>query len=307
VLRCDAAALTVAAGCCAARHVLTFSRTYTHAGCAYSRLLTPAVRTHACCAYSRATARSGGARHCGSPLPRLYPAGTVRYSRAVGLPRAALARAPARHALHGGCSGALRRGLCLAGEYSGRCQRGTRGYSRDSQVLAGVRRLQSTGRVVPGTPAGTARVQVCSAALARPRATRAVVLCAGAYVSGAAGSNACPAGSVRIETEAACRTAAAAAAKTIPSNFVETDPGYPRGCYLTTNNAYFNTDAVGAGNSYSRLLCAALVTTGAPSCALHGSVGLAGVWLCRTAFYIGNSRRMWYGTLHRQAYGALTG
>ncbi len=90
--------------------------------------------------------------------------------------------------------------------------------------------------------------------------------CAGAYVSGAAGSNVCPAGSARIETEAACRTAAIAAGKT-PSRgtFVETWSGYPRGCfYFTGNNfAYFNADAVGLGDSATQPLCAA-TTTGAP-------------------------------------------
>ncbi len=106
--------------------------------------------------------------------------------------------------------------------------------------------------------------------------------CAGAYVFGDEGSNECPAGSVRIETEAACRTAATAAGKTPSSYFVETDPDYPRGCYASTNYAYFNIDAVGAGQFSSRLLCAALAaTTGAPSRALHGSVGLTGVRLCR--------------------------
>ncbi len=90
-----------------------------------------------------------------------------------------------------------------------------------------------------------------------------VLSCAGAYVSGAAGSNACPAGSARIEAEAACRTAAAAAGKTFIS--VVTYPDYPRGCYYVTSNAaYFNPHAVGAGYSDSQLLCAALVTTGAP-------------------------------------------
>ena len=87
--------------------------------------------------------------------------------------------------------------------------------------------------------------------------------CAGAYVFGAAGKNECPAGSVRIETEAACRTAAAAAGKTFFP--VQTDPAYPRGCYHRTswNDAYFNTHAVGAGSPNYRLLCAA-ITTGAP-------------------------------------------
>jgi hypothetical protein len=94
----------------------------------------------------------------------------------------------------------------------------------------------------------------------------AVLSCAGAYVSGDAGSNACPAGSARIATEAACRTAAAAAGKTPGSTFVDTRPDHPQGCYYRTdsNYAYFNDHAVGAGRSTDQLLCAALVTTGAP-------------------------------------------
>ncbi len=90
--------------------------------------------------------------------------------------------------------------------------------------------------------------------------------CAGAYVSGAAGSSECPAGSVRIEAEAACRTAATAAGKTSSSYFVETEPAFPRGCfYFTyTGDAYFNTHAVGAGLPNVQLLCAALAAAGAP-------------------------------------------
>ncbi len=90
--------------------------------------------------------------------------------------------------------------------------------------------------------------------------------CAGAYVSGAASSNACPAGSMRIATEAACRTAATAAGKTPNSAFGQTFSYYPRGCYYNTgtDKAYFNTHAVGAGASNTQLLCAAIATTGAP-------------------------------------------
>jgi hypothetical protein len=110
-------------------------------------------------------------------------------------------------------------------------------------------------------PAGAAALRVCSDARVVRRAS-----CAGAYVYGAAGSNECPAGSVRIETEAACRTAAAAAGKTPGSSslpFVGTDSDAPRGChyYTSTNEAFFNDDTVGAGYSL-QLLCAA-VTTGA--------------------------------------------
>ncbi len=87
--------------------------------------------------------------------------------------------------------------------------------------------------------------------------------CAGAYLSGAAGSNACPAGSVRIEAEAACRTVVTATGKTANPNFVQTNAFVPRGCYYTTglNTAYLNTDAAGAGHLGSQLLCA--VVTGA--------------------------------------------
>jgi hypothetical protein len=102
------------------------------------------------------------------------------------------------------------------------------------------------------------------------RNTASLEHCAGAYVSGAAGSNECPAGSVRIETEDACRTAVAAAGKTpgsSPHPFVETNHNNPRGCYYNSgrNTAYFNAHAVGAGEASSRLLCAAVTgPTGAP-------------------------------------------
>ena len=89
---------------------------------------------------------------------------------------------------------------------------------------------------------------------------------AGAYVSGADGSNACPAGSTRIANQAACRTAAAAAGKTVGSVFAGTYVNYPPGCYYSTssNTAYFNRHAVGAEVSDYQVLCTALVTTGAP-------------------------------------------
>ncbi len=82
-------------------------------------------------------------------------------------------------------------------------------------------------------------------------------------MSGAAGSNECPAGSVRIETEAACRAAAAAAGKAFST--VVTWGSYPRGCTYYTGDSYavFNTHAVGAGYPSHQLLCAA-VTIGAP-------------------------------------------
>ncbi len=95
--------------------------------------------------------------------------------------------------------------------------------------------------------------------------------CAGAYVSGYDGSNACPAFSMRIEAEAACRTAAAAAGKTPGSNFVMTNyGGGPWGCYFNNidNIAYFNAHAAGSGypgRSDRMLLCAAVTGARVPN------------------------------------------
>ena len=85
-------------------------------------------------------------------------------------------------------------------------------------------------------------------------------------MSGAAGSNECPSGSARIVNEAACREASRWAGNVVPSSgFVETRSDFPRGCYYVhadEDRAYFNTHPVGAGDSYSHLLCAT-GTTGA--------------------------------------------
>ena len=68
---------------------------------------------------------------------------------------------------------------------------------------------------------------------------------------------------MRIEEEAACHTALTAAAMTVGSPFVETEPRFPKGCYGTSRNtAFFNKHAVGAGYLGAQLLCA--VVTGAP-------------------------------------------
>jgi hypothetical protein len=94
---------------------------------------------------------------------------------------------------------------------------------------------------------------------------RVVLSCAGAYVAGPVNSNACPAGSSRIETEAACRTAVAAAGKFPGTPFVVSVSAEPGGCnfFTRSNIAYFNGVGV-AGNPNAQLLCAAVVTAGAP-------------------------------------------
>ncbi len=108
----------------------------------------------------------------------------------------------------------------------------------------------------------------------------AVRSCAGAFLSGDLGSNACPAGSVRIQAEAACRTAAAAAGRTF--FWVETSKWTPRGCYFTNNvyatgrgDAFFNAHAAGGGWPGTQLLCAALTTAGAPLTPLRARVRAA--------------------------------
>jgi hypothetical protein len=85
-------------------------------------------------------------------------------------------------------------------------------------------------------------------------------------MAGATGSNDCPAGSVRIETEAACRTALAAWGRTMMEPSFPMSVG-PRGCsyFIPTLSdiAFFNTDPVGMGNPGVQLLCHANGTTGA--------------------------------------------
>ncbi len=101
--------------------------------------------------------------------------------------------------------------------------------------------------------------------------------CAG-YVSGDDGSNTCPDGYARIETEAACRTAAVAAGKTFNSG-AENLGSYPKGCYYfarVNGAAVFNAHAQGAGKTGTQLLCAvaavATVATGARSPCSHACV-----------------------------------
>ncbi len=176
------------------------------------------------------------------------------------------------HSLHG-CSGVLTPTAALGKD----CTALLRGLFRSGrvpclmEVIAGTREhsmaLPAEYRLgTPGYFRGAARARL----LRHGRgAARAVLSCAGAYVAGAAGSNACPAGSARIETEEACRTAAAAAGKFAGSPFVQIDASSPRGCYYSIatsstsfNYAWFNPHQVGIGDSVSRLLCA--VTSGAP-------------------------------------------
>jgi hypothetical protein len=88
-------------------------------------------------------------------------------------------------------------------------------------------------------------------------------------VFGTAGSNDCPAGSVRIIDETACRNAAVAAGKTAALGFVETNSIYPKGCYYDsiTDAAALNNHATGASNPRTLLLCCDGCTaapTGAP-------------------------------------------
>ena len=91
------------------------------------------------------------------------------------------------------------------------------------------------------------------------------LLCAGTFVYGDAGSNACPSGSSLIMDEATCRSAAISLGKVWVRSGATSSTTWPRGCYwwTTTIAVYVGTALPGAGNSEARLLCA--VTTGAPT------------------------------------------
>ena len=106
---------------------------------------------------------------------------------------------------------------------------------------------------------------VC-AAVCCPEPTWSV--CVGRYAFGAVGSNECPANFLRVQAEGACRTAAAAAGQAYKGS--ETDAGYPRGCYSTTlddgsSGVFFNLATTGAGQSASKLLCAAPTASPTPT------------------------------------------
>jgi hypothetical protein len=150
---------------------------------------------------------------------------------------------------------------------------------------AGAEYCSGTGGYFRGTAAG---VHVASGVGQGSRMRR--TSCAGAYIYGAAGNNSCPGGSVRIETEAACRTAAAAAGMPVGSPFMKTDSIYPMGCYLFqwcapgegdvdrcnsySSSVFFNPhpNPFGASDPLRKLLCAelsgetGLVFTGSYQC-----------------------------------------
>ncbi len=140
---------------------------------------------------------------------------------------------------------------------------------------AGAQYCSGTGGCFRGTATG---VHVASGVGQGSRMRR--TSCAGAYIYGAAGNNYCPGGSVRIETEAACRTAATAAGKPVGSPFMKTDSIYPRGCYLfkwcapgewdiDRCNSYLysvylnpHPNPDGAGDPFRQLLCATAELSG---------------------------------------------
>ncbi len=128
--------------------------------------------------------------------------------------------------------------------------------------------------------------------------------CAGAYVLGVAGSNECPAGTVRIETEAECRIAAAARGLKLwgvwmymcdgcannwqsdpaAANILQNDVNWLRGCYLVTfyDRVLFNTHAVGKGQPQGTLLCFdASATYGAPQRRCARTRVCTGACVCR--------------------------
>ena len=77
----------------------------------------------------------------------------------------------------------------------------------------------------------------------------------GAVVFGNVGSNLCPDGYMRIETESTCQSAAAVERIAYMDKLVS--PFFPKGCFVDrqNNRVYFNTHASGAGEPDSRLLC----------------------------------------------------
>ena len=85
--------------------------------------------------------------------------------------------------------------------------------------------------------------------------------CCAAFALGGASANVCPASFFRLDTEAACASAAAIAGKAFGGSV--TLSGLPGGCYWVTlgSTVYYNTHATGAANVYAQLLCAGAAET----------------------------------------------
>ncbi len=100
------------------------------------------------------------------------------------------------------------------------------------------------------------RTRVPNTRAARMRcAPRPGRLAPAGYVVGTNGND-CPAGYARIETEPACRTAAAALGDTFDGSIQ--DAGIPRGCFLDLNDndlIFFNTHIVGRLDVAMPVIC----------------------------------------------------
>jgi len=114
----------------------------------------------------------------------------------------------------------------------------------------------------------------------RVRASVGTNGCAAAYPFGTLSSNECPPNSVRIVSEAACQTAAAALGKEYRMRVSLSTT--PRGCYANTVYFFLNDNPVGAAHSNFRLVCSAATAaptnagfTYAPTGALAYRTGLA--------------------------------
>ena len=96
----------------------------------------------------------------------------------------------------------------------------------------------------------------------QPFAVRAVP-----YITGAAGSNACPMGSTRIDDLTECQNAADAIGTTWDGS--GQNAGSPKGCYLpSTQTVSFNTHATGSGAAGFTPLCA-----GTPAASIAPRIG----------------------------------
>ena len=82
--------------------------------------------------------------------------------------------------------------------------------------------------------------------------------CAGLFVAGAIGTNVCPAGSTRIDTESLCMQASASYGQPYDPDFTTwPSAAHPRGCMggINAGKVYFNPTPTGQGNSKFAPLC----------------------------------------------------
>jgi hypothetical protein len=86
-----------------------------------------------------------------------------------------------------------------------------------------------------------------------------------AIVQGEANTNECPVRSAAISGEEECQQAAGVLGIKLSGSFLDSDPAFPKACYLYAGYAHFNPHPVGSTDPDSRPICYARTSVPTPA------------------------------------------